>query len=100
MSNLLIEIGLEEVPARFINDCLIDLNKKLQTELQKARLVTNETTFQTLGTARRFAILIESLELNQAAITNEVEGPPLTIAKSDSGEWLPPAIGFAKKCGI
>ena len=29
-----------------------------------------------------------------------MQGPPLNIAKNESGEWQPPAIGFAKKCGV
>ena len=97
MSSVLLEIGLEEVPARFINTCLNDLQSLILKNLTSSRLVNDKTTIQSYGTYRRFIIMVDHLLEKQDDIDQQVDGPPVAIAKSESGNWLPPAIGFAKK---
>ena len=97
MSSILLEIGLEEVPARFMNACLNDLQSLILKNLTGNRLVSDKTTIQSYGTYRRFIIMVDHLLDKQADIDQQVDGPPVVIAKSESGGWLPPAIGFAKK---
>ncbi|MEC8678693.1 MAG: glycine--tRNA ligase subunit beta, partial [Candidatus Margulisiibacteriota bacterium] len=97
MSSFLLEIGLEEVPARFINTCLNDLQSLILKNLTSHRLVNDQTSIQSYGTYRRFIIKVDHLLDKQDDIDQQVDGPPVAIAKSESGDWLPPAIGFAKK---
>ena len=100
MPKVLLEIGLEEVPARFVDQCLSDIKTALIKQLQGARLTTDTTQVDALGTYRRFAFVIHDILNEQVDIDEALDGPPLSIAKSDAGEWLAPAIGFAKKCGV
>ncbi|MEK9727130.1 MAG: glycine--tRNA ligase subunit beta [Candidatus Margulisiibacteriota bacterium] len=100
MPNLLFEIGLEELPARFIDDALEDLKIQLHQRLDQARLLNDNSSITTYGTARRLAVIATNIKKAQSSIEESLEGPPLKIAKSDTGDWLPPAIGFAKKCDV
>jgi glycyl-tRNA synthetase beta chain len=97
MPNVLLEIGLEEVPARFVTPCLNRLLDELKKEVQSSRLSHNKTQFSSHGTYRRFTFLIQNIHAMQPDISDVVLGPPLSAARSDTGEWLAPAIGFAKK---
>ncbi len=100
MADALLEIGCEEIPARFVDQCLADLVRLLTNGLAEHRLSTPTTTIQSVATYRRLGFIIRDILPKQADIDDEMQGPPLTIAKSDDGEWLPPAVGFAKKCGV
>lgn len=100
MTVALLEIGTEEIPARFIHDCLADLANGVRQQLTNARLMTADTRIESFGTYRRLALVIHDLPDAQPDADDTVDGPPLAIARSDSGEWLPPAMGFAKKCGV
>jgi glycyl-tRNA synthetase beta chain len=99
MPQALFEIGLEEVPARFVDGCLRDLAQLIQKKVVSARLNTPETTIRSMATYRRLTVIVDDILTEQVAIDDTVEGPPIRIAKNDAGEWLPPAIGFAKKSG-
>jgi glycyl-tRNA synthetase beta chain len=100
MHKVLFEIGLEEVPARFVDTCMAELKKALVKQLESHRLTEQDTTVHTYATYRRFTLVIDNIKPAQDPINAELQGPPLAIAKNDTGEWLPPAIGFAKKCGV
>ena len=100
MPNVLLELGLEEVPARFIDQCLADVSQHLLKQIKQHRLNTDQTTIETYGTYRRFAFKMSNILASQDDMDTVIEGPPIAIAKSEGGEWLPPAIGFAKKCDV
>lgn len=95
----LLEIGLEEVPARFVANMVSELEKKLYSACSKAGLFTEASKVENMATYRRFAVIISDMLLRQNDQELELDGPPLEIAKKD-GEWQPAAIGFAKKCGV
>src|SRR3989339_1950475 len=94
MSNLLVEIGCEEIPARFMPGLLADLKKKTEDRLAGARLSFEAVT--TLGTPRRLALQVSGLIDKQADLVNEVKGPPAEIAFAADGQPTPAALGFAK----
>jgi glycyl-tRNA synthetase beta chain len=100
MHKVLFEIGLEEVPARFVDTCMAELKKALVKQLESHRLTEQDTIVHTYATYRRFTLIIDNIKPAQDPINAELQGPPLAIAKNDAGDWLPPAIGFAKKCGV
>ena len=87
MINALIEIGLEEVPARFIDNCLKDLESLIEKELKAHRLSTETTEIITLGTFRRFSFIINNIKDKQDDLNELVFGPPVSIAKKDGDNY-------------
>ncbi|OGC24395.1 glycine--tRNA ligase subunit beta [candidate division WOR-1 bacterium RIFOXYB2_FULL_42_35] len=98
MLNALLEIGCEEIPARFMPGVLADLKKKTEEKLQQERLSFSQV--QTLGTYRRLTLYVEGLASKQPDLSEEIKGPPADIAFDVSGRHTQAVIGFAKKQGI
>ncbi|UOQ86036.1 glycine--tRNA ligase subunit beta [Gracilibacillus salinarum] len=96
-TNVLFEVGLEEMPARFMDDTEKQLKDKTKAWLDNIRLEYQNLT--TYITPRRFAVLIEGLAYKQADQEEEAKGPALKIAKDEEGNWSKAAIGFSKGQG-
>ncbi|MFH1386584.1 MAG: glycine--tRNA ligase subunit beta [bacterium] len=94
MLNSILEIGCEEIPARFLPGFLEDLKKKAEEKLTRERLTFSRV--ETLGTARRLTLYIEDLAPKQPDITEEVKGPLAEAAFDSTGKPTQAAIGFAK----
>ena len=98
MSNhVLVEIGVEELPARFIDHAEEQLKDKTEKWLQDNHLEYKKV--KTFSTPRRLAIQIHALASEQTTITEEVRGPQEKIAKDENGNWTKAAIGFTKGQG-
>lgn len=97
MADILFEIGLEEVPARFMTKLLNEVSTKIGDGLKAQRLTY--TALKAVGTDRRVAVIINGLTEQQADVDREVKGPPAEIAFKD-GQLSPAGIGFCKKNGI
>jgi glycyl-tRNA synthetase beta chain len=93
---LLIEIGVEELPAIPFLKELPNIEKKWSDILEKYKLSTN---FDFFYTPRRLVLWHREFNLSQEDTTVEQYGAPVTIAYKD-GKPTGAAIGFAKKCGI
>ena len=94
IKEVLFEIGVEELPARFINHARRELEEKTAQWLKDERI-----TFKSLNaysTPRRLAIKIYDVAKTQTTITKEVRGPALKIAKDEEGNWTKAARGFTK----
>ncbi|MFK4997649.1 glycine--tRNA ligase subunit beta [Bacillus sp. N9] len=76
--DLLLEIGIEEMPARFISGAMDDLNNKLVSWLKDHRIGHEEVRIY--STPRRMAILIENVEEFQSDMEEEAKGPAKKIA--------------------
>mgnify|MGYP001229005679 CR=1 FL=1 len=98
--DFLLELGCEEIPARFLLGLSETLKVDLLNALDKARIGYDLDQVTVLYTYRRLVIRIHALSVLQADQSLQFLGPPLTAAKDSGGEWLPAAIGFAKKCGV
>ncbi|MDD4179408.1 MAG: glycine--tRNA ligase subunit beta [Candidatus Margulisbacteria bacterium] len=98
MSNIILEIGCEEIPARFMPGFLDELKKKAEEKLTRERLTFGKVV--TLGTCRRLTLYIEDLAAKQPDVTEEVRGPIAQVAFDAAGKPAPAAIGFAKAQGI
>lgn len=96
-NNVLFEIGIEELPARFIDQAEIDLTEKTKQWLNDSRIDYKKLI--SYSTPRRLAILIENIAEYQETKVEEVRGPSEQIAKDESGEWTQAAIGFTKGQG-
>ncbi len=92
--NLLIEIGVEEMPARFIFDATLQLANKLENWLKENYVSYGEIL--TYSTPRRLTVILKDVASKQANRTEEVRGPSLKIAKDENGIWSKAAQGFAK----
>lgn len=95
--NVLFEIGLEELPARFIDDAEKQLREKTQEWLKELRISSASVT--SFSTPRRLAVLIEQIAEEQTTIEEEAKGPALKIAQDAEGNWTKAAIGFTKGQG-
>ncbi len=99
MAEFLIEIGLEEVPARMIAAAEAELGKRVGELLKRELLLGADAKITTYSTPRRLAVLAEGVRAKQADNEKVVMGPSWKIAFKDG---TPTATGeaFAKKAGI
>lgn len=94
LQNFILEIGTEEIPARFMPEILASLKELAERELKANRL-----EFQSLkvwGTLRRLILSIENLAPGQPDLTEEIKGPPKQVAFDSQGQPQPAALGFAR----
>ena len=96
--DLLLEIGTEEIPARFIPAALKDLKGLAQERFQQSRLQYRE--IRTVGTPRRLALLIFGIPLFQSDKVESIIGPPKNTSFSEDGSPTKVALGFAKAKGV
>ncbi|GAA0295920.1 glycyl-tRNA synthetase beta chain [Gracilibacillus halotolerans] len=96
-SNVLFEVGLEEMPARYMNETEVQMKEKTQQWLEEIQL--SYKNIKTFITPRRIAIQIQELQLKQDDQEEEVKGPAEKIAKDEAGNWSKAAIGFSKGQG-
>jgi glycyl-tRNA synthetase beta chain len=98
MKPFLLEIGSEEIPARFIKPAKEGLLKLLKEGLESLRI--GHGAMAVYGTPRRMAVLIREMEEKQTDTTTVKFGPPAARAYDASGAPLPAATGFAKSQGV
>src|SRR6202163_4792826 len=98
MSDFLLEIGCEEIPARMIDAASRELRERLNMLLQRERLEP-VGAISYLDTPRRLAVLASGIPASQPDITEQVNGPSAQIAYKD-GQPTPAAHSFAKKVGV
>ncbi|MFY9903995.1 MAG: glycine--tRNA ligase subunit beta, partial [Terriglobales bacterium] len=98
MSDFLLEIGCEEIPARMIDAAARELRERVQTLLQRERLAPSGA-ISNLDTPRRLAVLASGVPNSQPDITEQVNGPSAQVAYKD-GQPTPAAHAFAKKVGV
>jgi len=98
MTNALLEIGCEEIPARFMPGFLEDLKKKAEEKLSRERITFSRV--ETLGTYRRLVLYLENISSKQIDLSEEVKGPPAEAAFDPSGKPTQAALGFARSQGI
>lgn len=96
--DLLLEIGLEEVPARFLRAAMNQLRDKTVKWLDDSRLTYGEA--KAFATPRRLAVWIKDVAEKQEDINEEVKGPSRKIAQDENGNWSKAALGFARSQGV
>lgn len=97
MTELLFEIGCEEIPASYIEPALAGLKDAAHKELTALRMAF--ATIETFGTPRRLVMIVKGLSDAQSDLTVEVLGPRAEAAFNADGSLTPQALGFlsAKK---
>ena len=99
MSDFLLEIGLEEVPARMIAGAEAELGRRVQELLSRERLLDEGAAVKTYSTPRRLAVLVEGVRAAQADVEEKLTGPSWSVAFKD-GNPTKAAEAFAKKAGV
>lgn len=95
--NVLFEIGLEELPARFIDQAEQQLKEKTIKWLNESRI--SFTKVESFSTPRRLAVLIHNIAEKQATVEEEAKGPAIKIAQDNEGNWTKAAEGFTRGQG-
>ena len=98
MSTYLLEIGLEEMPAREILPAIQGLKTLIQQTLETQNITPSH--YFEFSSPRRLAIQLEGLPEKQPDQTLTIKGPPLELAQNQDGSWTKAAIGFAKKQAV
>ncbi|MEH6946675.1 glycine--tRNA ligase subunit beta [Bacillus sp. JJ634] len=96
--NLLLEIGLEELPARFVTSSMNQLADKVQKWFTEKAIEFGDV--QAFSTPRRLSLLVTDVAEAQKDIEEEVKGPAKKIAMDAEGNWSKAAIGFTKGQGL
>ncbi len=103
MADFLLEIGLEEIPARMIAAAEAELGKRVGDLLTRERLLAGDSNsgakLTTYSTPRRLAVLAEGVLEKQADTEEDLTGPSWKIAFKD-GAPTAAAEAFAKKAGV
>ncbi len=99
MAELLLEVGLEEIPARMIADAQNELARRIEALLGRQRLLEAVHTITSYSTPRRLAVRVVGVLAQQLDLEEELTGPSWKAAFPD-GQPGPAAQAFAKKAGI
>ncbi|MBU2591578.1 MAG: glycine--tRNA ligase subunit beta [Nitrospinae bacterium] len=98
MSELLLEIGMEEIPSNYLTSAIASLEKVASDILTKYRLPFENIYVD--GTPRRLVLHVDSMKSSQEALKRTVIGPPKRISYDAEGKPTQAAIGFAKSQNV
>ena len=96
---LLLEVGVEEIPDWMIPGALKSFEKGFLDEL-KGMGLADGVTCRAEATARRLTLMAEGLPEGQSDKEETLSGPPANIAYDDEGNPTKAALGFATRAGV
>jgi len=99
MADFLLEIGLEEIPARMIAGAEAELGKRITDLLTRERLLGAAAKVTTYSTPRRLAVLVQDVLPAQADVEEKRTGPSWKVAFKD-GAPTAAAEAFARNAGV
>jgi glycyl-tRNA synthetase beta chain len=97
MSNFLLEVGTEDLPAGFVSDAIRQWETMIPASLAAEALTLDRV--QVYATPRRLSVIISNLPDRQIDRQEEIKGPPAAAAYKN-GQPTAAALGFAKKQGV
>lgn len=95
---VLLEIGLEELPANVIQNSIQQLKKRTEQFLTDNRLQHGEV--KVYSTPRRLTVQVFEVAEKQADQSESVKGPSKKIAVAEDGTWSKAAQGFVRGQGM
>ncbi|MEY4096271.1 MAG: Glycine--tRNA ligase beta subunit [Acidobacteriota bacterium] len=95
---LLLELGLEEIPASWLPGLTNQIGQVLEAKLKEARLATEEP-IETFSTPRRLTVRCARIAERQTDLEELLTGPPVAAAFDKDGKLTPAGAGFVKKQG-
>ncbi len=96
--NLLVELGLEELPAYVVTPSEKQLGDRMVAFLNEKRLAFEG--IQTFSTPRRLAVRVTGLADAQTDLTEDFKGPSKKIALDADGNFTKAAQGFVRGKGL
>lgn len=93
-----LEIGTEELPARFIGQILADATEGMTKRLEEARLGVDSVI--SYATPRRIIVALTNLAASQRDLVRELRGPAARIAYDADGKPTKALEGFARSAGV
>lgn len=96
--DLLIELGGEELPPKALRKLMDAFRDGITEGLQQHGL--QHTGVKAYASPRRLAVIVSSLDAQQADQSIEKRGPALNAAYDASGNPSKAAEGFARSCGV
>jgi glycyl-tRNA synthetase beta chain len=99
MADFLLEIGLDEIPARMIAQAEAELGRRVWDLLTRERLLAEGGRVATYSTPRRLAVVVEGVLEAQQDQQEQLTGPTWKAAFKD-GVPTAAAEAFAKKNGL
>ena len=113
---LLLEVGCEEIPARFLRDAEKGLGERVQSALRQARLLDeagsdvlveaaapplplelSDRVAATYSTPRRLVVHVPFVRAQQPVKVEEILGPPVKVAIDRDGNYTRAAESFVQK---
>lgn len=98
MTDLLFEIGTEELPSWYPAQASADLESLLTQALESAGISHGHVT--TFSTPRRLALLVRDLADSSERRSEKRRGPPVSAAFDADGRHTRAALGFAAANGV
>lgn len=98
MSDLLLEIGCENLPPAAIRPAFEQLKLDAAARLAESRLGYRE--IYATGAPRRLVLIVYDIAARQSRETQNVTGPPVAKAFDERGNPTSAATGFAKSQGV
>lgn len=98
MGNYLLEIGTEEIPAKFMPGVLQQMKDITEKQLKERRIEYG--TIDVFGTPRRLALIINNIADKEEDLKEEVRGPSKKAAFDPAGNPTKAAQGFARSQGV
>lgn len=96
--DILLEIGLEEIPARLLKPTLADLKNGIKKSLNDNRIEYKDV--KTYGTPRRLVLNVTGVADKQEDLNLTNIGPSRQVAYDSEGHPTKACIGFAKSQGL
>lgn len=95
---VLLEIGLEEMPAKYVRSSSIQLKEKMAAFFEENRIGFD--AIEMYATPRRLAVIASGVSEKQADLAEVVKGPAKKIALQADGTWSKAALGFVRGQGL
>jgi glycyl-tRNA synthetase beta chain len=98
VSDFLLEIGVENMPASYVRPAFEQLRAEAAALLESQRL--DHDGIYSTGTPRRLVLVARALSTRQRASEEVVTGPPAARAVDEAGNPTAAAQGFARAQGV
>ena len=106
MSDFLLEIGTEEIPARMISSAAAELERRMGELVARERLCAASgdgasavAPCESYSSPRRISVVVRGLAASQPDLSEQLLGPAAAHAYKD-GKPTQAAVAFAKKAGV
>lgn len=98
MSKYLLEVGLEELPYKFIPMAISQLKTGFETFLNGSNVEFSQV--EVMATPRRLAVIVSGLSKSQPDVEKVVKGPIAKVAFDENNNLTKAGEGFANKNGV